>query len=45
MHLNIQDGERHQFYINTAKEGNRKANMTDHLKSLQAEEHMGGSIV
>ena len=43
-HLKIQDGERHQFYINTAEEGDRKANRTDHLKSLQVEGRLGGSV-
>ena len=31
VHLDIQDGEKQQFYMNIAKEGNRKPNMTDHL--------------
>lgn len=38
VHLNIQDGGRNQFYINIAKEGNKKADMTNHLRSIQAEQ-------
>lgn len=38
VHLNTQVGEKNQFYIDITKEENRNTDMTDHLKSLRAEQ-------